>query len=717
MKTFGTFVFLTLMTGAGAVLACDRCKAAPPPPGRRVVEHDLHISEQRVSPAGRTVTAFTINGGIPGPTLRFREGDWARIRVHNDLKDKSTSTHWHGILLPNEQDGVPHVTTPPILPGQTHTFEFGLNHSGTYWYHSHTHLQEQNGVFGSIVVEPRGGEPVAADREQVLVLSDWTNYDPHEVMRMLMRGSDYFGLMRRNSQSILGAWQKGMLKDYFKREWDRMMPMDVSDVGYHAFLINGRRQERIKGRPGERVRLRIINAAAATYFFPHFSGGPMTIVAADGPPVRPVPVDRFLMGIAETYDVIVTIPRQGQHELRFTAQDGSGHVSAFVGEGELHAAADPPRPNLYQMDEMLKLALEEQEDDPRASLRLPRPGSPYRLLKAVNDTTLPAGLPRRKLTMHLTGDMNRYIWSFDGKTIAQDPYVMIKKGEIVELELVNDTMMHHPIHLHGHFFRLLMGQGRLSPLKHTVDVPPMSRRTVEFEANEDKDWMFHCHILYHMMSGMARVFRYEGSTPAAANTHASAAAAPAPLPDEDAAHSAAQHSLQHAAGLGEHSHDMIHAWGSALVQTNMSEGLITAMNPKNDLLLSWEVGWERMRRPEYEIDALYQRYFNMNFQAFAGMRFANHEDAGNRAIAGFSYRLPLMAWATVTIDSEGDARFMLAKRFQLTPRLGVWGDVFYDTGSRWEWMAGADYTLTRHISAAASYHSDYGFGAGVLIRF
>ncbi len=702
-----------------AALACDQCKISAAAPGQRVVEHDLRIAEQTVSPAGKKVKGFTINGGIPGPTLRFREGDFARIRVHNELKDRETSTHWHGLLLPNVEDGVPYVTTPPILPGKTRTFEFALKHAGTYWYHSHTHLQEQNGVIGSIVVEPRGGEPVKADREKVLVLSDWTNYDPHEVMRMLMRGSDYFGLMRRNAQSILGAWQKGMLGAYFKREWDRMMPMDISDVGYHAFLINGLRQERIEGRPGERVRVRIINASAATYFLPHSSAGPMTIVAADGPPVQPVQVDRFLMAIAETYDVIITIPPSGQHELRFTTQDGSGHVSAFFGSGELRPASDPPRPNLYKMDEMLRLALTEQEDDPRASLRLPRPGSPYRVLKAVGDTTLPAGLPRRKITMHLTGDMNRYIWSFDGKTIAQDPYVMIKKGEIIELELVNDTMMHHPIHLHGHFFRLLMGQGRRSPLKHTVDVPPMSKRVVEFEANEEKDWMFHCHILYHMMSGMARVFRYEpesGGSVKHGHAHAM-------KPENHSMHRSAwlgglpgmQHG--HGGALGEHSHDMAYVWGSALVQSNMSEGLVTAMNPKNDLLLSWEVGWERVRRPEYEIDAVYQRYFNLNFQAFAGMRFTNDEDAGNRAIAGFNYRLPLMAWATVTIDSEGDARLTLAKRFQLTPRLGVWGETFYDTGTRWEWSAGADYTLTRHLSLAASYHSDFGVGAGVLIRF
>ena len=204
--------------------ACDSCRTPKPAPGQHVVEYDLFISEQTVSPAGKAVRGFTINGGIPGPTLRFREGDFARIRVHNNLKTEETSTHWHGLLLPNEQDGVPHVTTPPILPGQTHTFGFSLKHSGTYWYHSHTHLQEQNGVFGSIVVTPKGGELVKADREQVLVFSDWTNTDPMEVMRMLTRGSDYFSLMRANAQSIVGAWRKGHLKDYFQREWDRMPP-------------------------------------------------------------------------------------------------------------------------------------------------------------------------------------------------------------------------------------------------------------------------------------------------------------------------------------------------------------------------------------------------------------------------------------------------------------------------------------------------------------
>lgn len=700
---FLTFTFLALLSSAA--IACDDCKKASKITGP-VVEYDLTIAEQIVSPAGKPVRGFTINGGIPGPTLRFKEGDWARIRVHNQLKDKETSTHWHGLLLPNKEDGVPHVTTPPILPGQTHTFEFQLRHSGTYWYHSHTHLQEQNGVFGSIVVTPQGGEPVQADREEVLVLSDWTNTDPHEVMRMLMRGSDYFGLMRGNAQSLLGAAQHGMLKEYFQREWDRMMPMDVSDVGYHAFLINGQRSTQIEGKPGERVRLRVINAGAATYFYLNSSTGPMTIVAADGPPVQPVKVDRLLMAIAETYDVTVTLPASGQYELRATAVDGSGHVSAFIGSGERHPASDPPKANLYQMDEMLNLALEEQEDDPRASLNLPRPGSPYRVLRSVNDTSLPAKLPRREITLHLTGDMNRYVWSFDGKTIAEQPYITIKRGEVIELELINDTMMHHPIHLHGHFFRLLMRQGKYSPLKHTVDVPPMTKRTVEFEANEHHDWMFHCHILYHMMSGMARVFRYEGDNVGAfarTQSHEPRSLATAPT--------------MHHAALGEHAHDMSYVWGAASVQSHMSDGLITLMHPKNDLLLSWEVGWEGVDETEYEVDALYQRYFNPNFQAFAGARLTNDADAENRAVAGINYRLPLMLWAAASIDSEGDARLTLSKRLQLTPRLGLFGRVEYDTNTQYEWTTGADFTLTRRTSLITQYHSQFGFGAGVLIRF
>ena len=700
-------------SAAPLAMLCESCKTTGYSTGR-VVEYDLYIAESRQSPAGKEVRVLTINGTLPGPTLRFQEGDLARIRVHNQLKTEETSTHWHGLLLPNEQDGVPHITTPPIKPGMTHTFEFKLRHSGTYWYHSHTHLQEQIGVYGSIVVAPRGGERVKADRDQVLVLSDWTNEKPEEVHRTLSRGSDYYALKRGNAQSIAGAWKRGALKDYLDREWTRMSPMDVSDVAYDAFLINGRQSTEIEGRPGEKVRLRLINAAAASYFYVTSSTGPMTIVAADGPPVQPVKVDRLFMAIAETYDVIITIPKSGRWELRATAQDGTGHASAYMGQGAVHAVADPPKPDVYTMDEMLNLSLEEQEDDPRASLNLPRPGSPYRLLKAVEDTTLKKGWPARKITMRLTGDMTRYVWSFDNKTMAEDPYVRLKHGEVIQLELVNDTMMHHPIHLHGHFMRLINGQGERSPLKHTVDVPPMSKRTLEFEANEDRDWMFHCHILYHMMSGMARVFSYDkgpepGATPEA-TPHAMAPMAGMPMDHGGSTGG-------HGGGLGEHSHDMWFLWGAASIQSHMSEGNLTLMNARNDILLNWEVGWQDVDDTQYEIEALYQRYLSPDWQVFLGARLTNDEDAENRAVAGVNYRLPLIIWASASVDSEGDLRLALAKRFQLTSRAGLFGRVEYDTNTEWEWTVGVDYTLTKSFSLIGQYHSEYGAGAGLQIRF
>ncbi len=694
--TFLRLVGALVALAPAAVWACDTCGKVSPAPGQRVVEYDLHISESIQRPAGKPVPVLAINGGTPGPVLRFREGDFARIRVHNDLAKEEVSTHWHGLLLPNAQDGVPHITTPPIRPGAVHTFGFTLRHGGTYWYHSHTHFQEQRGVYGGIVVEPQAGEPVPADREEVLILSDWTNTNPDHVMRLLLQGSEWFGLRRGSLPSVAGALKTKRIGDFFRREWDRMLPMDVSDVAYDAFLVNGQRQVRLAGRPGERVRVRVVNAAAATYFHVSSSLGPLTIVAADGPAVEPVAVPTFVMAIAETYDLLVTIPPRGQHELRFTAHDGSGQASAVFGEGQPHTAPSPPRPELNSMDELLELALAGQEDDPRAALRLPRPGSPYRLLRAREATELPPDLPRRKITLHLTGDMERYVWGFNGRTIAQEPYVLIKKGEVVELELVNDTMMHHPIHLHGHFFRLLEGQGRRSPLKHTVDVPPMSRRTVEFEANEERDWMFHCHILYHMMGGMARVFRYEDA----------AADAPGRTP-----------SAGHAPGLGEHAHDTSLLWGEGTFLSNRLDGVITWSDPANDVRLSWEVGWGKVDDPEYEVDLAWQRYLDPNFQLFAGYRFTNQADAANRAFAGFNYRLPLMVWATAELDSEGDARLGLAKRLQLTPRLAAWGHVQYDTNTAWEWSVGADWALSRTLSLTASFHSEFGAGVGVRIRF
>jgi FtsP/CotA-like multicopper oxidase with cupredoxin domain len=689
-------VLLLLLGSMDSLWACADCGKNGPKPGQRVVALDLHIREEAVSHDGRGRAAMTINGTIPGPTLEFTEGDFARIRVHNHLRRGTTSLHWHGLLLPNPQDGVPHVTTPPIAAGGSHEFGFTLSHAGTYWYHSHSGFQEQQGVYGAIRVLPKGGAQPHTDHDVVAILSDWTSIHSKEVMRMLMRGSDYFGLMRRNAQSLSGAAHAGMVREYFAREWDRMPPMDLSDVGYDRFLVNGQPQIQLPGKAGETIRLRLVNAAAATYFHVSSSTADVRIVAADGMDVVPVRSGTFLMAIAETYDLMLTIPASGQHELRFTAQDGSGSMRAVFGSGSPQTAPVPPRAQLYSMNQMLELALAEQEDDPRAPLALERPGSPYRLLRARSATSLPRNLPRRRIALRLTGDMNRYIWSFNGQTIAGDPYLKIRRGENVELELSNDSMMHHPIHLHGHFFRLVNGQGSRSPLKHTVDVPPMGKRLIEFEANESADWLLHCHILYHMMSGMARVVSYENDNSTA-------------IKEDDSAHGQKS--------LGEHGHDMSYLWGAASVTSQMSEGLLTWMNPRNDLMLAWETGWGRSDRTEYEVDLLYQRYFDANHQVFAGYRFANQDGARDRAILGANLRLPLLFWATATIDSRGDARFQLAKRIQLTPRLSTWAEIFYDTGTTWESSAGIDLTLNRSLSLSSSWHSDYGPGIGLSFRF
>ncbi|HEX2862263.1 MAG TPA: multicopper oxidase domain-containing protein, partial [Lacunisphaera sp.] len=508
-----------------------------------VVEYDLTVEHLVMSPAGKPVPVLALNGGLPGPTLRFKEGDLARVRVHNRLKDETTSVHWHGLLLPNEQDGVPGLTTPPIQPGTTHTFEFPLKHSGTYWYHSHTMLQEQIGIYGSIVVEPRDGEPQRADREHVLVFSDWTNEPPHEVMRTLKRGSEYYSYKKGLLPNLVGAAKAGALRDYFHREWTRMPPMDISDVAYDAFLVNGKPRVELPGNPGEVIRLRMINASAASYFYIQSGGGPMKVVAADGPAVEPFEIDRLFIAIAETYDALVTVPDSGALEIRATAQDGSGYASAIIGDGPARTAPTMPRPDVYTgMDDMLMAALDEMEQAENdetppsaehggghdsspgahpsghkavsghevtaAAEMNERPLSPYRQLRSPVVTTLP-DLPTRTITLRLTGDMERYVWHFNGKTLHEDPVIPVRRGENIRMVLINDSMMHHPIHLHGHFFRVINGQGERSPLKHTVDVPPMGRRVVEFEANEYKDWMLHCHVLYHMMSGMTRIVSYD----------------------------------------------------------------------------------------------------------------------------------------------------------------------------------------------------------------
>lgn len=678
--------------------ACENCrkayfdametapKASALHPEARVVEYRLTIAEQTLSPADRKVQALTINGGTPGPVLRLREGDVARITVVNGLADDSTSIHWHGLLVPNIEDGVPVVTTPVIGPGQSRTFEFLVRQHGTYWYHSHTGHQEQRGVYGAIVIEPKT-ETKAADHDEVVILSDWTDEDPRDVQRSLLRGSDWYSFRKGTSQSLLGAYQAGKLGEYLDREKALVPPMDLSDVAYDAFLMNGRRRLELPGKPGETVRVRLINAGAASYFYLDAATGPLRIVAADGQDVKPFDQKRLLIGPAETYDVLVTVPAQGAWELRSTAQDGSGSVSAWVGSGERHEATPPPAPDRYGMAAYLTSILDQIDPEPGAKEQ-ERPISPYAKMRAAQPH--PVASSHRELTLKLTGDMIRYEWSFDGLDPREAEAIKVKEGETIRVRLVNNTMMHHPIHFHGHFFRLVDANDKdpaTSPLKHTVDVPPMSVRTIEFTANEGQgDWLIHCHLLYHHITGMVRTIRV---------TSAEGAEPP---------HAAATHSMA-----------TTYAWGQAAFTSASATGYATVQSGHDNLYVRWQEGMRNGDGHERELS--YARYIDMRLSLIAGYRFDTMDGGRDGPFAGVSYRLPYFVDLGLTHQAGGETRVTLAKSLQLTDRLSL--DLAYQYGRLTHASSSADfrYLLSKDLSLTAGYSSEFGAGAGILIRF
>ena len=716
---------LLALLAAPRIFACAECggrglgvwalrelepKASQLHPKAPVVAYSLDVAETILAPAGRPVRVLSLNGSVPGPTLRFNVGDVARIQVNNRLASGQTSLHWHGLLVPNLEDGVPYLTTPPIAAGESRTFEFLLRHAGTYWYHSHTGLQEQRGVYGAIVVEPPAGEAPRADlphvdREKVLVLSDWTDESPGEVMRTLLRGSDWYALRKGTAQSWLGALRSGHLGDFLRREKARIPPMDASDVAYDAFLVNGLARRSLPAQFGETIRLRVINAAASTYFYLGSAAGPMTIVAADGRDVAPIRQHRLLIGMAETYDVLVTLPAEGAWEFRATAQDNSGHASLFLGDGPEKPAPTPAPLEIYDMNAALATVLDQLDDDGSRSdaealaSEGARPLPPYPRLRSTIPTKLAADAPVRTVTLKLTGDMVRYLWSINDRPIDEQSVLPVKRGEILRLVLVNNTMMHHPMHLHGHFFRLVLPDTPdpdHAPLKHTVDVPPMASRTIEFLADADGDWLFHCHLLYHMMSGMARVASYPAGSETSGKSKPAATYRPA---------------------LGDHAMQHPYAWIDGTVQSHLSSGLGTIQRGRDNLNLAWTAGWGRVDTPEHEIDATYSRYLGPDWTVFAGYRVSNRPNGTDAALAGATHRLPYLVDLTATFQSNGDVRAELAKKFPLTSRLSLRLRADYDTAQSFDWSAEIAYPLTKRLGLAGGYDSDYGLGAGLAFHF
>lgn len=520
---------------------------------------DLAVGQGAIEVAGRSGHAFAVNGSVPGPLVRLKEGEAVTLRVANHLA-QDTSIHWHGLLLPFQFDGVPGVSFPGIKPGETFVYELpALRQSGTYWWHSHSDLQEQTGHYGPIIIDPAGPDPVQADRDYVLLLSEFSPLHPHTIMAKLKKGEEYFN---RQKTSWTDDYR---LSGSDRRMWAgmRMMPTDIADVtgSTYTYLINGHAPEdslEYLFSPGERVRLRIINGSAMSFFNIRIPGVRMSVVQADGKNVRPIEVDEFQIGTAETYDIVVE-PTAEAHTVVAEAMDRSGMAVATLtsragarapvpslrdpvlltmtdmGHGGMdhsggghsnmgHAPSTggmdhgsmkmrdtsslPPNVAVGPGIDMVSANPADRMGDPGLGLdNVGHKVLTYRDLTALEPNDDPRK-PSRHMQIHLTGNMERYMWSFDGRkfnAVADQP-IRFAYNERVRVKLVNDTMMAHPIHLHGHFFELVNGADRMhQPQKHTVIVQPGGSATFDLTADEPGDWAFHCHLLYHMHAGMFQV--------------------------------------------------------------------------------------------------------------------------------------------------------------------------------------------------------------------
>lgn len=653
----------------------------------KFVEYQLDVDYKQVNFTGHTVTAIAVGDSIPAPTIEATVGDTLRVTFHNKM-DVETSVHWHGILLPQDQDGVPYLTAPPIAPGASFTYEYPITHHGTYWYHSHTGLQEQQGVYGALVFHPKDGERVKADREAVVVLSDWTNEHPNDVMHNLKKSDDYYALKKANDQSWFKVMEEAVtgIKQRLEGAWMRMGPMDLSDVGYDAFLANGQAEYAIPDvKAGEKVRLRLVNAAASSYFSVSYAGGAMTVVAADGLDVEPFDVKRLRLAIAETFDVIVTVPEGGAYALRATSEDNTGFSRVLLGEGPLVEAPAMPAPQMmmdHAMHSGSKMtghdhhAMGHHGQHQMASDEMQE----YDLLRAIESTQFDANNPKRTVHLKLTGDMERYAWSFDNLVLSEESQILIRRGETVQFVLQNTTMMSHPIHLHGHFFRVLNGQGDYAPLKHTVNVPAMQTVTIEFLANEDKDWFFHCHNLYHMKAGMTRVISYEGSS---------------------------ELDLDYLSNVFSDKH--WYTFANVGLQNNVLSGMLRFENTRHAIDVEYDWDYEG----GYELEALYERSFNRFFELYVGAEFEQEDDeVENKLVVGAHYVLPLLIDADIRLDDEGHGRLGFESELQLTDRLAFEWEVNTDR----EFHLALDYELNKRLSLIGSNDDHYGWGLGIKLE-
>ena len=719
--------------------------------GQNVVRYDLTIKDTIVNFSGKEKRAIAVNEQIPMPTLTFTEGDIAEIVVHNKLKE-STSLHWHGLFLPNKEDGVPYLTQMPIKPNETFTYRFPIIQSGTHWYHSHSGLQEQIGMYGSMVLLKKKDDPTFRkgidDLPEVpIILSEWTDIKPENVQRMLRNANDWAAIKKGTVQSYSEAIKAGHFKTKLGNEMKRMLAMDVSDVYYDKFLINGKNESQLSQfKSGDKVRLRISNGGASSYFWLSYAGGKMTVVANDGNDVEPVEVDRLIIGVSETYDVVVTIPNENiAYEFLATPEDRTKSASIYLGNGKVQLKSRMPKLKYFEGMKMMNdmMNMDGSMDDMGMNMSFQKmdmntvmypeiTGNPemkmdnkmnhsnhsmnvkqdivtlnYGMLKAPHPTTLPKDAPVRELRFELTGNMNRYVWSMDNKVLSETDKILIKKGENVRITLYNGSMMRHPMHLHGHDFRALNGQGEFAPLKNVLDIMPMETDTIEFLANAEGDWFFHCHILYHMMAGMNRVFSYEEQAP---NPY---------LPNKIWAYKKLQSES-----------NKFHFMAENDFATNGNDGMLMFHNTRWSFGTEWRLGYNDEHG--YEMETHIGRYVGKNqwFMPFIGFDWRYRNQNGEveknlfgqtntkdqRAVLslGAKYTLPMLVEFQGEVFMDGNVKFQLMREdIPISPRLR-WA---FMVNTDREYMTGFKYITTRNLGISTHYDSDMGIGFGVTLNY
>ncbi len=709
---------------------------------QQLVRYDLYITDTLVNYTGKERKAIAVNGQIPMPTLYFTEGDTAEVYIHNQMHHHETSIHWHGLLLPNEQDGVPYLTTAPVKPNSTHVYKFVIRQNGTYWYHSHTMLQEQVGMYGAIVIYERGRKNM---HEEVVLLSDWSDENPHQIERSLHYATDWYMIKKNAVQSYGEAIRDGYFKTKLVNEWKRMHAMDVSDVYYERFLVNGMQVQHKKNyQAGDTIRLRVINGSSSTYFWLNYSGGKIIVVASDGVKVKPVVVDRLMIGVSEIYDVLVTIPdKHKAYELMATSEDRIGFAVLALGNGNRVTQKPLPRLKYFEgmqmMNDMMtaggnmkdmgmnmslqqmdmnvvmypeisgeqeskrKKKSQEHQHKQEAEMSVTLN---YSMLKSLVKTNLPDA-PLSILHFELTGNMNRYVWTVNNKAISESDKIKIKAGENIRIIITNNSMMRHPMHLHGHFFRVVNGQGAYAPLKNVLDIMPMETDTIEFNASaEYGDWYFHCHILYHMMAGMGRIFTYENSPPN-----------PQILNPEKALRKV-------------YADDRRFYLGSEIgLETNGSDGEVSLMNTRWNFDVEWRLGINK--KAGYETESHMGRYLGKNqfLLIYTGwdwryregyesekniLRQTNTKNERGVLCFGLQYTMPFFMVTNFRVDHTGYVRVQLSRNdIPITKRLRFWGMINTDR----EYSAGARYILSKYISASTHYDSDMGFGLGLTMTY